>query len=339
MESPSLVASPHARGVLRERKNMKIRMKYFVLGLCVLAVAIVAITASNAQIATSSGPGQKAVVGVQMRESKERGPIRTPDMSPLGKEVASELIAGPNSGLDSAFIVYARVPAGAHGPAMYSRSVDEVFFVASGQLNVQIGTDKLVAPTHAGIFFPAGLPHTYSNDGADTTVVVEIVQTGASSADTLASLMKPAQPKKIDNTAQYIRPAKELPPSQLKGGNNSQFEANRADGSSYIGMHYDQILPKSGGAAMHIHPFNQVYYIVDGSVHLDYGMKSMEVKPNQFVVIPEGVVHQFLNDGDGVAKDILTLLPQPPPNSIADVPVDVHFGQTAPFIGATPKAK
>ena len=66
----------------------------------------------------------------------------------------------------------------------------------------------------------------------------------------------------------------------------------------------------------------------------------MEVRPNQFVVIPECVVHQFLNDGDGVEKDIVMLLPQPAPNSGGvDVPVDVHFGQTALFIGATPKAK
>src|SRR5579863_67142 len=44
--------------------------------------------------------------------TETRGPVRRVDLSPMKGEVSSEILAGPNSGLDSAWIVYTRMAAG-----------------------------------------------------------------------------------------------------------------------------------------------------------------------------------------------------------------------------------
>ena len=51
------------------------------------------------------------------RLSDARGPIRTADTrTPLGKTVSSEILGGPANGSDAAYLIYTRMPPGAHGP-------------------------------------------------------------------------------------------------------------------------------------------------------------------------------------------------------------------------------
>ena len=123
-----------------------------------------------------------------------RGPIRTADTkTPLGKTVSSEILAGPANGLDAAYLIYTRMPAGARGPALFTLPVDHLYLVLSGKMTIQIGTDKFVAGPDTGVMVPAGVPHEAWNAEAEPEAHVEVI-TPAPSRD-LMSMLTPAQPR------------------------------------------------------------------------------------------------------------------------------------------------
>src|SRR5436309_9329512 len=154
------------------------------------------------------------------RLSEARGPIRAADVTtPLGKKVSSEILGGPANGSDAGYLIYTRMPAGAHGPSLFTLPVDHLYLVLSGKMTIQIGTDKFVAVPDTGVMIPAGGPHEDWNAETVPAAHVEVIAP-APSRD-LMSMLKPAEPRAVENAGQYVRPAPPLP-AELKRGLNPQ---------------------------------------------------------------------------------------------------------------------
>jgi mannose-6-phosphate isomerase-like protein (cupin superfamily) len=264
-----------------------------------------------------AGPAQaqsdisKAMRGV-FHLGNARGPIRPVDLSPAKGPVSSEILAGPGNGLDSAFILYTRMAAGVHTGALYALPVDHTYLVLSGKLNVQLGTDRFIAGPDTLVLVPAGVPHRVWNEGAEPETDFQVV-TPAPSRD-LVSMMKPATARKIDNAAQYVRPAPHL--DKLAGGQghdslNERVLASRATGSQYVLERLNDVLPGGGRTEPHIHPFDQAYFIRQGTMTVQYGLANYEAGANTLVLLPAGVVHNNLNNGTSPQSTITILLPEP----------------------------
>ena len=72
--------------------------------------------------------------------NETRGPIRSADVSkPLGKDVDSQILGGPTSGSDNAYLIYTRMPSGAHGPQMFTLPVDDYYVVLFYCRNITVG--------------------------------------------------------------------------------------------------------------------------------------------------------------------------------------------------------
>ena len=245
--------------------------------------------------------------------SEARGPIRQPDLSLLTQDASSEILAGPANGLDSAFIIYTRMAAGARKKGLFTLPVDETYLVLSGKLNIQLGTDEFVVEPDTLVLVPAGVPHQAWNAGAEPEADFEVV-TPAPSRD-LVPMMKEAKPRKIDNAAQYVRVAPPLGP--LKGGVgheglNERILAARVNGSEHIYERLDDVPPAAGGPASHVHPFDQIYFVTKGTMTVQYGLTHYEAGPNSLVLLPMGVVHSNLNNGSTVESHITLIIPEPP---------------------------
>jgi mannose-6-phosphate isomerase-like protein (cupin superfamily) len=258
------------------------------------------------------GLGLAAAQAQPFHLSAARGPLRQVDLSPFKGEASSEILAGPASGLDSAFILYDRMAAHARGRSLYTLPVDHTFLVLAGKLNVQLGTDSFVAGPDTLVLVPAGVPHRVWNAGAEPEADLQVI-TPAPSRD-LASLMKPAKARKIDNAAQYVRAAPAL--GKLAGGTghdslNERVLASRDTGSQHVLERLNDVLPGGGRTDPHIHPFDQAYFITQGTMTVQYGLSSLEAGANTLVVLPAGVVHNNANTGTGVQSTITLLLPEP----------------------------
>jgi mannose-6-phosphate isomerase-like protein (cupin superfamily) len=283
-------------------------MKQYRAGNLALMVAALSVTAS----ASGATNDMQKSMGGMFHISEARGPIRPADLSPFKGEVSSEILAGPTNGLDSAYLIYSRMAAGAHAPGLYTLPVDHTYLVLAGKLNVQLGTDKFVAAPETLVLVPAGVPHQVWNAGTEQETDFQVV-TPANSRD-LVSMMKPAEAKKIENAAQYVRVAPPL--GKLAGGTghdslNERILANRATGSEHVLERLNDMLQGGGRTETHLHPFDQAYFIRQGTMTVQYGMATYQAPANSLVVIPTGVAHNNLNNEPTQQSVITLLLPEP----------------------------
>jgi mannose-6-phosphate isomerase-like protein (cupin superfamily) len=278
-----------------------------VFGGCVLALA--AATAMAAQSNASR-------LQWDVRLNETRGPIRAADASPLSKGATSEILGGPTNGSDNAYLLYTRMAPGAHGPALFTLPVEHYYVVLSGRMTVQIGTDTFVAEPMTGVIIPVNVPHTVWNADAQPEAHLEVIAP-APSRD-LTAMLKPAQPRKVENAAQYIRHISVPAAKDLKPGLNGQVFTNRAMGSANT-VRLDSTMSGSGGPATHVHRFEQVYFIVEGATTISYGADTLKASKNDIVILAPGVVHTNRNESGMPERHLTMLLPQPEDGAPADI--------------------
>lgn len=295
---------------------MKARMKFLATMPCAAMIAL-ACLATGAAAQTGAG---KPNWNLKLNET--RGPLRSVEPSHQGKDAMSQILGSPSSGSDNAYLIYTSMPAGSHGPALFTLPVDDYYVVLSGKMNVQIGTDKFDVGPLTGVVIPANTPHSVWNAGTEGETNLEVISSADPAKDlsrNLMSMMKPAQPKKVDNAAQYIREINLPAAADLKPGLNRQTYTNRAKGSP-ITVAIDSTSPGSGGPKSHVHRFEQVYFMVDGATTVMYGLDNFKAKKGDIVIIPAGVVHTNNNQSSQIERHITLLLPEP-----AQEPFDIEF--------------
>lgn len=79
-------------------------------------------------------------------------------------------------------------------------------------------------------------------------------------------------------------------------------------GGAYFAM--EALVPPGGGPPPHIHRReDETFYVIDGRITFRLGDEIVTGGPGDFVNVPRGSVHCFRNDGEGVARMILTFTP------------------------------
>jgi mannose-6-phosphate isomerase-like protein (cupin superfamily) len=77
---------------------------------------------------------------------------------------------------DSCSIKIVKTPAGGGSPAgLHTHAVDQIFYVLSGTMNVEIQGTTYVAGPGTLVVFPALVPHRNWNFGEDATIHLSIV--------------------------------------------------------------------------------------------------------------------------------------------------------------------
>jgi quercetin dioxygenase-like cupin family protein len=79
-------------------------------------------------------------------------------------------------------------------------------------------------------------------------------------------------------------------------------------GGAYFAM--EAYVPPGGGPPPHIHRNeDETFYVVEGSCEFLLGEETVAAGPGDFVSVPRGSVHRFVNNGDAAARLILTFTP------------------------------
>jgi mannose-6-phosphate isomerase-like protein (cupin superfamily) len=306
-----------------QEEEMKARLKFFIAGLFVVLIALLTLPMT---VAAQTGQGK---LHWKLRLNETRGPIRTADMSaPSGNAALSEILGGPTNGSDNAYLIYTRMAAGAHGPALFTLPVEDDYVVLSGKMTIQIGTDKFVAGPYTAVVVPPNTPHEVWNAEADPEGNFEVISSADPHKDLsrdLMSMLKPAQATKVENAAKCIREIKFIAASDLKPGLNGQAWTGVTQGSGFQ-VRLDSALKGNGNTTTHIHPFEQVYFGTEGDMSLTYGLESLTVRKGDIAIIPPGLVHANAST-TAVERHITLLLPQPPPGS---GPIDIEFDRKNP---------
>jgi mannose-6-phosphate isomerase-like protein (cupin superfamily) len=237
----------------------------------------------------------------------------------------SEILASPKTGVDSCYVICSRVEPGASGPNLHTHPADQFYFIVSGTMRVQLGTEEFSVGPDTLVSIPEGTPHCNRNPGNETEIHLEII----APAPPFESIVEPATPRTIPNAAALIR---KVDRKAFSGDKFAvQFLANRATNSRHVAINVAEVQPNAGGPSFHIHSFDQFYYVLDGRMSVDVGLKKYQASAHTLVVLPAGVVHQNRNSGTGVEKHITILAPHPADGERLDTPVAIQhekaFGQ------------
>ena len=85
-------------------------------------------------------------------------------------------------------------------------------------------------------------------------------------------------------------------------GMSHEFHGEKQGGapfSAYI------VKAKPGqGPPLHIHPYVEVAFVIEGSATITVGEETREVKAGGITVIPANTAHRFINSGDTVLRQI-----------------------------------
>ena len=83
----------------------------------------------------------------------------------------SQWLLDHTSGSTNCSINYIKTPAGGGSPAgMHTHVVDQIFYILSGTMNLEIEGVRYEAPPGSLVIFPAGVPHRNWNGGSEPTV-------------------------------------------------------------------------------------------------------------------------------------------------------------------------
>lgn len=189
----------------------------------------------------------------------------------------------------------------------------DAFYVLEGALVFGLGPGGAErVRTQAGTFVlvPAGLVHTFANEGPGDTRFLNIHAPSERFADSLRvrrdgleydpalydSFDPPADGGPGASTA-VIRPAGEGDTIAL-GGSSAVFKAELGDGDGTFSLTETVIAPGFPGPVLHRHEtFADSFYVLEGTLTVRVGDATVEAAPGSFVFVPPGTAHTFSNPG------------------------------------------
>lgn len=211
---------------------------------------------------------------------------------------------------ESCHVIASLVPPGVSGPPRHVHASDQLYFVVEGELAVTLGTEERGLRAGDGLFIPAGLPHCNRNVDDATEVHLEIIAPGVGPAEPLAHF--------VDHTDGGDRPYVVASPDGRSHDRpfTMTWLLNRAIGSEHAGIYVADMAPGASGPTTHVHDFDQFYFVLDGSLHVEVGLQHHVVEPGTLVVLPSGVPHRQWNPADVPERHLAVLVPEPEqPNS------------------------
>lgn len=226
---------------------------------------------------------------------------------------------------ESCVLIATLIPPGIEGPARHRHPTsDQVYFVVEGEVTIELGQEVKTAGKNSVVYIPAGTPHHNWNPGDTTEVHLEVIAPQPSPAMPLAEFV---DTKEGGNGRGYVRTADEaiLAGDPPYPGMDMTFEwlVSREIGPEHASIYLAEVRPNSRGPHLHVHDFDQFYFVLEGSMAVQIGAKEYEAGPNTLVVLPAGVPHRQWNPGSEPERHIAILAPEPAVADSDDDPWDM----------------
>jgi quercetin dioxygenase-like cupin family protein len=92
-------------------------------------------------------------------------------------------------------------------------------------------------------------------------------------------------------------------------GNQLRFLATGEETGGACFLAEGLVLP-GGGPPPHIHSReDESFYLLEGTLTVQVGDKTLQASPGDFVYLPRGIAHSFRNTGKGNARMLVTVTP------------------------------
>ena len=237
----------------------------------------------------------------------------------------SQRLADAGSGLESCICICTRVPPGTGTTSgMHTHPSDQLYYILRGTMHAQVGDRTYIVNPGNLVIIPAGVPHWNWNEGTEEELHFELIVPPPPAGEPLVTPVSPEANAAAAVPIEVVRPLDE---SRFDNERFSQVVlADRASGLNTLSLGVFRVPPGGTGPGMHVHRFDQIYYMISGSMELDIGLEHYTVGPHTLVVLPAGMPHRNWNGSSEVEYHLNLRVPEPP----ADDPewdIPVTFGQ------------
>lgn len=210
--------------------------------------------------------------------------------------------------LETVWVVAVQVPPGYEGQAPHVHESDQLYYVLEGELGVTLDGHDHTAAAESIVFIPAGTPHQNRNGGTAHELHLDLLVPPPSR---FGSVARPADATDHGPGTGYVRVAgREYTPSHVPGFDFDHI-ANPGTGCTSITVNAARIDETSPGTDWHIHDFDQLYWVLEGTLHVEVADQVHDVAPGHLVVLPAGVPHRNWNPGPSTERHLALLVPAP----------------------------
>lgn len=237
----------------------------------------------------------------------------------------SQRLADASTGLDSCICICTRVPPGTGTTSgMHTHPSDQLYYVLSGRMHARVGERTYVVDPANLVIIPAGTPHWNWNEGAEDEIHFELIVPPPPAGSPLVSPVGEAAAAAEAVRIEVVRPLDE---SRFDATRFSQVVlADRSTGLETLSLGVFRVPAGGQGPGMHVHRFDQIYYMISGSMELDIGFEHYTVGPHTLVVLPAGMPHRNWNASAEVEYHLNLRVPEPRGENVQwDIPV--RFGE------------
>jgi mannose-6-phosphate isomerase-like protein (cupin superfamily) len=237
----------------------------------------------------------------------------------------SQRLADASTGLDSCLCLSTRVPPGAGTTSgLHIHPSDQLYYVLRGTMHAKVGDATYVVEPGNLVIIPAGTPHWNWNEGSEDELHFElIVPTPPAGTPLVTPLGDNGDSSALPSAAGFevVRPLDE---SRFDPEKFSQVVlADRSSGLNTLSLGVFRVPAGAQGPVLHMHRFDQIYYMISGTMELELGFERYTVGPHTLVTIPAGMPHRNWNTSTTEPEYHLNMrVPEPASGDSAwDVPV------------------
>jgi mannose-6-phosphate isomerase-like protein (cupin superfamily) len=202
--------------------------------------------------------------------------------------------------------INSRVAEGGHAADRHIHDADQVYYVAEGQMQLELGTTRYHVEPNSLVFIPAGLPHRNWNEGPGTEFHFEIIVPSSRPGRPMLTLVDEATPARTaDGQEGYV--ARADPPTAEPV--TLQRLTHSSAGRQSIAVGVCDEGPASPIIGMHTHKFDQFYYVLSGSLSVLVAGDHHDVGERTLVMLPSGVPHCSVNRSGGPVRYLVIEVP------------------------------
>lgn len=222
---------------------------------------------------------------------------------------------------ESCRVIASHVAPRAAAPPHHYHPVDQLYYVVEGEMQLQLGSERLTAGPDTLVYIPAGTPHHNWNEGDIPEFHFEVLAPCPHPDD---PVMVPTDSTDAGGRPYFVKPLSEdgYDPQPMPGFAIQKL-LQRSDRSENVSLYVGTVGPGGSGPDTHIHPFDQFYYVLDGTLTAEIALERMTAVRHDLVVLPAGVPHKQWNEGATTERHITLIAPEPPPGVAWDVGVEL----------------
>lgn len=235
----------------------------------------------------------------------------------------SQFIARRENGLDSCICILTRVPPGKGTTiGLHVHPADQLYYVIKGTMTAQVGDQRFTVRPNQLLYIPAGSPHWNWNDGSEDEMHFELIVPSPEPGVPIATAVDVSVKGPDVRGVTLVRTLDE---SKFDMSRFSQVVlADRSSGVGSVSLGIFRVPPGGRGPVLHVHRFDQIYFILSGTMQLQIGLEQYTAGPNTLVVLPAGMPHTNWNTGPEVEYHINLRVPEPKDRSEPwDFPVEI----------------